>query len=145
MRTLMTALLMLALALPASAKDLPWTSAWSRLWVEDNGQHRCAVQVDDTSRPARITLLCQLGPDAVYAESVPIPAFGDPITVTATAGDFGAPPNGHIVWGTIRWHAVCRAGAPEINGTAYTLGAVSDLRLKPLVPFAVKLCDGGAR
>lgn len=132
-------LLLLSMACELAAKDMPFTPEWSGIWNESTGQHRCAVRV--LGKPeSRITLLCQLGPDAVYADVSPIPGFGEPITITAALADFGTPPAGHFVWGTIRWYAVCVDGAPEIIGTAYAPFAVNDLRLKPLAPTTSNPC-----
>lgn len=134
MRTVIS-IAMIALALPAIAKDRPWSSAWSGLWAERNGQHRCAVEV--VGKPAtRIALLCQLGPDAVFADVSPIPGFGEPITLLQTYADFGAPPAGSYAWGTLRWYAVCNNDLPEIIGTAYAPFAVNDVRLFPALPLA---------
>lgn len=145
----LTFVALVALALPAIAKDRPWSADWSGLWAETTGQHRCAVQVHDASRPTRITLLCQLGPDAVYADVSPIPGFGEPITLLQTYADFGAPPAGSYAWGTLRWYAVCNHGLPEIIGTAYAPFAVSDVRLFPIAgQTAGNPCNdrtGGAR
>ena len=126
-----------ALAMPALAKDTALTPDWNGIWAESSGQHRCAVDVASAPRRARLTLLCQFGPDAAFSQS-PIPAFGEPIYLVATRSDFGSEPAGAVRWGTARLYAVCNEGRPEIIGTAYTAGAVSDVRLHPLTP--VRLC-----
>jgi hypothetical protein len=132
----LTFVLLIALALPAIAKDRPWSAGWSGLWAETTGQHRCAVQVQGVVRPSRMTLLCQLGPDAVYADVSPIPGFGEPITLLQTYADFGAAPAGSYAWGTMRWYAVCNNDLPEIIGTAYAPFAVNDVRLFPAAALA---------
>lgn len=145
-RTVITLALAL-LALPAAAKDQPFTPAWSGLWAEANGQHRCAVQISKDLGP-RITLLCQLGRDAVFATDATIPAFGEPLFVYRTNAEFGAPAAGADVWGYLRIFAVCNNYRPEIIGTAYTTGAVSDVRLFAAVLPAANPCApriGGAQ
>lgn len=132
MRTLITVVLLIGLALPAIAKDRSFSAAWTGLWAEPSGQHRCALHVYDASRPSRVTLLCQLGPDAVFAEVSPIPGFGESIPLMQTYADFGSPPAGSYIWGSMRWYAVCNNDLPEIIGTAYAPFAVNDIRLFPL-------------
>lgn len=143
------AVLLLALCAQASAKDRAFSAEWSGIWAEASGQHRCALQVWSASRPTRVTLLCQLGPDGVYGEASPIPGFGEPIVVIAARAEFGTPPDGSYTWGQIRWYAVCNDDRPEIIGTAYAPFAVSDLRLLPVALSAAgNPCDarmGGAR
>ena len=123
-------LAVLALASPLSAKDRVLSEQWSGLWSEASGQHRCSVTVTQSTRPATLTLLCQLGADGVYYQG-PMPAFGQSVTLIATRSDFGQAPAGHYDWGVMQLYAVCNEGLPEIIGTAYTSGAVADLRLHP--------------
>lgn len=144
-------LLILAVVLgwPAEAKDRPLGAEWSGVWADPSGQHRCALQIWSASRPTRVTLLCQLGPDGVYGDASPIPAFGVPIVVTASRADFGTPPAGHFAWGAIRLFAACNNDLPEIIGTAEAPFAVAELRLFPVALSAAgNPCDvraGGDR
>lgn len=126
-------------ALPLSAKDAGFSSAWNGIWTEPTGQHRCAVLVADGAMRRRITLLCQLGPDGVYAQAA-VPAFGQPVDLVATRSDFGQEPAGTYGWGTARIYAVCNEGVPEIIGTAYAGGLAVDLRLFAVMP--TRLCGG---
>lgn len=134
--------LLLALAVSAAlpAKDATLTPAWNGIWTETTGQHRCAVLVADQTLRSRVTLLCQLGPDGVYAQGA-VPAFGQPVYLRATLADFGQEPAGTYAWGSARIYAVCNEGRPEIIGTAYAGGIASDLRLHPVMPTG-KLCGG---
>lgn len=139
----MRLLCMLAALLCAAsvgAKDTTLTPAWNGIWTEATGQHRCAVLVSDPTQRSRVTLLCQLGPDGVYAQGA-VPAFGQPIHLRATLADFGQEPAGTYAWGSARIYAVCNEGRPEIIGTAYAGGIASDLRLHPVMPTGT-LCGG---
>ncbi len=133
-------MLLIALAVSAALPAATLTAAWNGIWTEATGQHRCAVLVSDPTQRSRVTLLCQLGPDGVYAQA-PVPAFGQPIYLQATLADFGQAPAGTYAWGSARIYAVCNEGRPEIIGTAYAGGIASDLRLHPVMPTG-KLCGG---
>lgn len=148
MRTLIAALLLAVVVAPVDAKDTALTSAWSGIWSDANGQHRCAIHIVDGDA-GRLTVLCQLGPDGVYANMSPNPPPGWQIFVEQTKSDFGAPAEGHFRWGQISWHGLCdRSGPKIVANIAAQLNHPNavDATLRPLtVSNPAALCAGGAR
>lgn len=134
-----------ALAMPAFGKGRELTPAWSGIWSEASGQHRCAIDVQAAPLRARLTVLCQLGPDAVFAQLPTVPRFGEPIVLSAPNADFGMPAAGLIRWGTVYLYPVCNEGQPELIGTAYTTGAAADLRMHLVTPELAGLCKWGGQ
>lgn len=123
-------LAVLALASPLSAKDRVLSEQWSGLWSEASGQHRCSVTVTQSTRPATLTLLPERRHRALIVDAIGS-ELAQNVTLIATRSDFGQTPAGHYDWGVMQLYAVCNEGLPEIIGTAYTSGAVADLRLHP--------------
>lgn len=147
MRTLIAALL-LAVVAPVHAKDTALTSAWSGIWSDASGQHRCAIRIIDGAA-SRLTVLCQLGPDGVFADVAPMPDPGWQIFVDQTKTDFGTPGEGHFRWGQISWHGLCdRSGPKIVANIAAQLNHPNavDATLRPLtVSNPAALCLSGGR
>lgn len=108
MRTILT---FIAMAMPlcgvASAKDVPLTPAWTGLWADQSGQHRCYISVQTASDPTRLILSCQLGRDGVYADVSPAPEPGFEIPLAQQVAPFGALPSGTTQWGRIAVFGIC--------------------------------------
>lgn len=128
------AALFLAFVMPAQAKDTALTSAWSGMWSDASGQHRCAIQIVD-GEAGRLSVLCHLGPDGVYANMTPNPPPGWQIFVDQPKADFGSPGEGHMRWGQISWHGLCDSFGPKVVAnvaTAYSQPTAVDAVLRPL-------------
>jgi hypothetical protein len=143
-RTIIT-LLLLTLALPLAAKDTALTPAWNGMWSDATGQHRCAIRIAD-GKSSRLTVLCHMGPDGVFADLTPMPDPGWQIFVDATLQDFGAPGGGHFRWGQISWHGLCDASGPFIVANIYSAPVARDVTFRPVaVTDPAALCSTGAR
>lgn len=146
MRTLI-AVLLLTLALSAHAKDTALNAGWNGIWSDASGQHRCGVHIVDGTG-SRLVVLCQLGPDGVYANVAPMPDPGWQIFVDRTATDFGKPGDGHIRWGQISWHGLCDRSGPKIVANiaaVFNHPNAVDVTFRPVtVSNPASLCVGGA-
>lgn len=123
-------LLLLSLALPLVAKDTALTPAWNGMWSDATGQHRCAIRV--SGAPSRLVVLCQLGPDGVFADIAPMPPPGWLIAVERTREDFGASGGGHLHWGDISWHGLCDRNGPFIVANIHSPPTAIDVEFRPI-------------
>lgn len=106
MRAILTIIGLLLSSL-VCAKDVPLTPAWSGLWADQTGQHRCYISVQTASDPTRLILSCQLGRDGVYADVSPAPEPGFEIPLMQQVAPFGAPAAGVTQWGRIAVFGIC--------------------------------------
>lgn len=129
-KTTLWAIALLLAAQAAPAKDVPIDASWSGIWSDLSGQHRCAIVA--AGKDSRLTVLCQLGRDGVYADLAPAPPSGWQIFVDQAQAPFGQPPAGAAEWGQITWFAVCDTQGPALYSAVYRAPDTMTVTLRPV-------------
>lgn len=140
----LTLVLMIRLAPASPGHSL--TPAWSGIWSDAAGQHRCALQVSGESGPSRLVVLCQLGADGGgFLDVSPAPPAGWQMFLERPVAPFGGA-GGQITWGQITWFAVCDHAGAGLYAAAYTPPTTVGFTLRPVArSSAADLCPPGAR